>query len=195
MILEGIVTTLNDDQSVNISPMGPLVDDELESFELRPFKTSRTFINLKRHGFGVLHVIDDVLLLAQAAINQWIETPALCAAESIPAQRIVSANQAFEFAVQFIDDSVDRATVKCVVKRQHLGPRFFGFNRAKHMVLEAAILATRINFLPFQEIQSQFSQFNTVVGKTGGEREKRAMDLLNQFLDSHKSSMVGEQTL
>ena len=32
---------------------------------------------------------------------------------------------------------------------------FFGFNRAKHAVLEAAILATRVELLPADEILSE----------------------------------------
>ena len=69
-ILEGIVTTLNVDGSVNISPMGPIVDDALDRLWLRPFKTSTTYQNLKRTGRGVFHVTDDVELLAQAAVGQ-----------------------------------------------------------------------------------------------------------------------------
>ena len=48
MILEGIVTTLNEDDSVNISPMGPLVDETFSRFLLRPYQTSTTYKNLKR---------------------------------------------------------------------------------------------------------------------------------------------------
>ncbi|MFO0968092.1 MAG: DUF447 family protein [Gemmataceae bacterium] len=36
---------------------------------LRPYPTSQTYRNLKEHGEGVLHVTDDVLLLAQAAVG------------------------------------------------------------------------------------------------------------------------------
>jgi len=57
MILEGIVTTLNEDGSPNISPMGPEVDVPLTQFVLKPFKTSRTYHNLKRLGEGVLNGI------------------------------------------------------------------------------------------------------------------------------------------
>ena len=38
-------------------------------FVLRPFHTSTTYHNLKARGEGVLHVTDDVLLLAQTAIG------------------------------------------------------------------------------------------------------------------------------
>ena len=71
MILEGIVTTLNDDATLNIAPMGPRVDAgvALARFELRPYRSSTTYYNLKKRGEGVFHVTDDVLLLAQTAIG------------------------------------------------------------------------------------------------------------------------------
>ena len=62
-LLEGIVTTLNDDGTPHIAPMGPIVDGEFNVLLLRPFRTSTTYQNLKRTGQGVLHVTDDVELL------------------------------------------------------------------------------------------------------------------------------------
>ena len=60
MILEGLMTTVNADGTVNVSPMGPRVDAGLTTFTLRPFQTSTTYCNLKRTGMGVFHVTDDV---------------------------------------------------------------------------------------------------------------------------------------
>src|SRR4051794_8279835 len=74
MILEGIVTTLSPDGRVNVAPMGPHVDPGLERFVLRPFRTAQTYRNLKAHGEGVLHVTDDVLLLARGALGP-VEPP------------------------------------------------------------------------------------------------------------------------
>jgi len=83
MILEGIVTSRNQQGELNIAPMGPVVDPEMTRFVLRPFQTSRTFSNLKETRCGVLHVVDDVLLLAKAAIGRLNEIPATFPAEQI----------------------------------------------------------------------------------------------------------------
>ena len=71
MILEGIVTTVSLEGVLNIAPMGPRIDPGagLQRFELRPYRTSTTYRNLKDRGEGVFHVTDDVRLLAQAAIG------------------------------------------------------------------------------------------------------------------------------
>ena len=75
MILEGIVTTRNNRGEMNIAPMGPIVEESMETLLLRPYKTSQTYQNLIRHPCGVFHVIDDLLLLARAAIGKLESIP------------------------------------------------------------------------------------------------------------------------
>jgi hypothetical protein len=55
---------------------------------------------------------------------------------------------------------------------------FVGFNRARHAVLEAAILATRTHLLPAEQIRSEFEKLQIIVDKTAGPREREAMALL-----------------
>ena len=183
MILEGVVTTRNEDSSINVSPMGPKLKPGFKEFELRPFQTSTTYKNLKRTGQGVLHVVDDALLIAQSAINKWIEKPVLIESETVDCLRIENACQCFEFNVTHLDDSDERTSINCDVIVSHEGPRFFGFNRAKHAVLEAAILATRVKFIPMDKIKSRFAELEIIVNKTAGEREHKAFDLLSTYLN------------
>ena len=55
---------------------------------------------------------------------------------------------------------------------------FVGFNRAKHAVVEAAILATRTAFIPREEIETEFRKLAVTVEKTGGPQEQEAMAFL-----------------
>ena len=70
----------------------------------------------------------------------------------------------------------------CEVVKTHRMRDFFGFNRAKHAVIEAAILATRIDFLPADEILEQFQWLQVIVEKTAGPVEARAFEYLDQFV-------------
>jgi hypothetical protein len=182
MILEALVTTINEDGSTNLSPMGPTVNDGLSTFELRPFNTSRTFANLKRTRMGVLHVTDDVELFARSAIGRLIEMPALIDAEKVAGKIIADTCRYHEFEVEFIDETGPRMSLNCRTVASNRIREFWGFNRAKHAVLEAAILATRLDFLPASEIASQFVRLQTIVEKTGGVQEKNAFSLLSEFV-------------
>jgi len=61
---------------------------------------------------------------------------------------------------------------------------FMGFNRAKHAVLEAAILATRTHLLPADQIRDEYARLQIIVEKTAGPREREAMALLTDYVRS-----------
>ena len=189
MILEGIVTTLNAQGTPNISPMGPNVDDQLNRFSLQPYRSSLTYQNLKQNGQGVLHVTDDVELLARAAVKQLDPLPTLQPTTAIDGVILSDACRWYAFRVTELDDSQERTRIECeVVDRGRLRD-FFGFNRAKHAVVEAAILATRTQFLPAAEIRAEFDRLAVIVKKTAGDQERRAFDFLREFIDVEISAM------
>ncbi len=182
MILEGIVTTIDPNQQVHIAPMGPIVDNQMQRLILRPFRTALTYRNLKNHPEGVFHVTDDVLLLARAALGRVEQQPALRPASNIRGFILSDACRYYEFRVRSIDDSDDRPRMEAEVVHSGEQRGFFGFNRAKHAVVEAAILATRTAFLPREEIDCEFRKLAVIVQKTGGDQEKKAFDFLREHL-------------
>jgi hypothetical protein len=183
VILEGIVTTLNADGGVNISPMGPIVDEAMQRLVFRPYKTSRTYANLKRTGQGVLHVTDDVELLAHAAVGDVEPPPRMIPATAVEGRVLADACRWYAFRVTSLDDSADRTHIEAEVVDQGRIRDFFGFNRAKHAVVEAAILATRTAFLPGEEIRAEFRRLAVIVEKTGGPREQEAFEFLRQYVE------------
>jgi len=182
MILEGIVTTINEDRTPNISPMGPLVDERMTQFVLRPYKTSKTYANLKRTGEGVLHITDDVELMARAAVKQLDPLPKLAQAKKVDGVVIADACRWYEFKVATSDDQADRTTIACDIVAQGRVRDFFGFNRAKHAVVEAAILASRLRLLPAEEVCGEFRRLAVLVDKTAGEQERRAFRFLDEYV-------------
>lgn len=188
MVLEGIVTTRNPDGTTNVAPMGPIVDAAITRFTLRPFQTSTTYANLKRGGVGVLHVTDDVLLLARAAIGRIEITPPMFPATVIEGDVLADACRWYEFRVVSLDDSAERTTIEAEVVHVGRLRDFFGFNRAKHAVLEAAILATRLHLLPLDDVRSQLAALKVPVEKTAGPQERAAFALLEQYVAEFASA-------
>lgn len=182
MILEGIVTTVSPQGQINIAPMGPRVDAVMERFLLRPFPTSQTCRNLKAHGEGVLHVTDDVLLLAKAALGPVEPPPPLFAAAKVRGFVLQDACRYYEFRVYSLDEREERVRIEVEVVHAGQLREFFGFNRAKHAVVEAAILATRTQFLPPEDIETEYRKLGVIVDKTGGPQEQQAFAFLREHL-------------
>lgn len=181
-ILEGMVTTVSPSGEVNIAPMGPDVDAVMERFLLKPFRTAQTYQNLKVHGEGVLHITDDVLLLARAALGRLDPRPELVPATKVRGFVLKDACRYHEFRVLSIDDSAERVRIEAEVVHTGRLRDFFGFNRGKHAVVEAAILATRTDFLPLEDIQAEYRKLRILVDKTGGDQEQQAFAFLSDYL-------------
>ncbi len=179
MILEGLVTTLNPDQTVHVRPMGPVFssphDDE---FLLRPYEPSGTLDNLRRAGQGVLHVTDDVLLIARAALRQLSVPPATSPAIRVPGRVLDDCCHWLEFEVVEYRPGSPRHELKCRIIHRGRHRDFWGFNRARHAVLEATILATRLGLLPDDNIRTAMQALWSPVEKTAGKQECEAWNLV-----------------
>ena len=188
MILEGLVTTTNPDGSPHLAPMGPRVSGpDFARFTLRPFPTSGTYRNLLAHPEGVLHVTDDALLIARAALGA-AGMPPVRPAVKVNGYVLADCCRHYEFVVKAVDASGERVSIEAEVV--HIGRHrdFWGFNRAKHAVVEAAILATRLHLLPRDEVAAEFQKLRVIVGKTGGAAEHAAMDFLDSRLAAFSPS-------
>lgn len=195
MILEGIVTTISTAGVVNIAPMGPHVEVDGVSGEwtrvvLRPFRTAQTFANLTDHGEGVLHVTDDVLLLARSALGALDPLPPMRPAERVRGWILAEACRFYEFRVVSSENG-ERARFEVEIVHSGRLRDFFGFNRAKHAVVEAAILATRTAFLPREEIEADYRKLAVLVEKTGGEQERAAFEFLRRHLQQFSRDSKG----
>jgi hypothetical protein len=189
MILEGVVTTTSAAGVVNVAPMGPLLtafdpDGTLRRFTLRPFRTAQTYANLRDHPEGVLHVTDDVLLLARAAIGPLDPAPKMRPARHVRGWVLADACRHHEFRVLAGDDTEERTRLDAEVVHTGRGRDFFGFNRGKHAVLEAAILATRLHLLGAEEVRAELGRLAVLVDKTGGTQEHEAFAVLQRYVQA-----------
>jgi hypothetical protein len=189
MILEGLVTTTDADGAMHLAPMGPRVDPDWAGFLLRPFPSSQTFRNLKARGQGVLHVTDDVLMLAKAAVGRAGSPPAR-AAERVGGFVLTGACRFYEFQVRSIDESQERVQICVDIVHRGTLREFFGLNRAKHAVVEAAILATRLHLIPIEDVRAEYHKLRVLVEKTGGPAEHEAL----AFLTEHVERTAGGST-
>ncbi len=189
MIVEGVMTTRSPSGEVNIAPMGPMVDGDMRQLVLRPFTSSTTYRNLKATGQGVFHITDDVLLIARGAIGAKFGDEAVTRpADVVDGVVLADACRYHEFRVVELDDSTERTHIVAEVVHTGRLRDFVGFNRARHAVLEAAILATRLHLTGAEPVVAEFERLQVMIDKTGGEREQQAMAELRGFVLAYEGS-------
>jgi hypothetical protein len=155
---------------------------QIRRMQLRPYQGTATLANLARSRQGVFHVTDDVELIARAALDRLHETPELIPAEGVEGWILADACRWYAFRVTSIDVSGPRAGVQTDIVAVGRLRDFLGLNRAKHAVVEAAILATRVAWIAPQEIRDAMARLAVLVEKTGGPSERRAMAFLIDYV-------------
>lgn len=185
LIIETILSSCDKDGKINFAPVGVHIPDdtpqlsEADEFELFLYSGSRTYSNLTEIPEGVINFTDDILSFVEAAVcsphfpeaqSQFIRPPRMAAAKTV-----------WEFVITSFDQSTEPARIvgKVLLRKEIAG--FFGFCRAGNVILEAAILATRLPWVQESKITGAWPQWREIVAKTGGKREKKAFQKLNQF--------------
>jgi hypothetical protein len=180
VIIESIVTSLGADGTINFAPMG--VEWDETTIVLKPFLETTTFRNLSATRTAVVNLTDDAMLFAQGAIGKpqfpWL--PAVVVHGAV----LEAATSWRELEVVAIDDTPPRSRIETRVVHRGTLRDFLGFNRARHAVLEAAILATRTHLLPAEQIREEYGRLQVIVDKTAGPREQEAMAMLTEYVRS-----------
>jgi uncharacterized protein len=180
VIIESIVTSMDPEGTVNFAPMG--VEWDEETIVLKPFLETTTFRNVSATRAAVVNLTDDIMLFAEAAIS----SPRYPAFPATVVRGVVleAACSWREVEVASVDDTPPRSRIETRVAHRGFRREFLGFNRARHAVLEAAILATRTHLLPAEQIRTELEKLQVIVDKTAGPRERQAMALLAEYVRS-----------
>jgi hypothetical protein len=177
MILETIVSTVNAQGRVNFAPMGITLDGE--RILLRPFRTAVTWTNLQEVGEGVVNFTDNVLLFARCAVEPCL--PPHRDARTVRGKVLDDACHWKEFVVESKDLGEERGRFWGRVVGEGRARDFLGFNRARHAVIEATILATRIHLLGRDRVREEMSRLRPLVDKTAGPAEREAFEFLSDY--------------
>lgn len=174
MILETIVTTSDASGRINAAPMGITLQGD--RILLRPFQEAQTWKNLQKAGQGVVNFTDNVLLFARCAVGQVV--PPHRPAGRVRGVVLEDACWWREFVIEERDLNEPRGRFWGRVVGEGRQRDFLGFNRGKHAVIEASILATRLFLLGRDRVMEEIARLRPLVDKTGGPQEHEAFDLL-----------------
>ena len=182
MIQETIVTTINNENMVHIAPMGIQILDH--NFLIMPFRPSTTLENLLQCQSAVINYVDDVRIFAGCLTGRrdWPTRPTT----RITGQYLAHALAHVEVILENIEENDTRPKLNCKALHTVNHAPFTGFNRAQFAVLEAAILVSRLNLLPWEKVQSELAYLRIGLDKTAGDKELEAWGWLMQAIEEHQ---------
>lgn len=185
-IRESIITTLHDNGSAHIAPMG--VHETDRGLMLAPFKPSATLNNLLRDGVATINYPDDVRIFAGCLTGRrdWSTQPT----EVIAGIRLTDCLAHTEVKVHTHEDDELRPKFFCDMIHEQMHKPFHGYNRAQFAVIELAILASRLHMLPAEKIDAEIEYLLIGMDKTAGEREKEAWEWLMEKVTEFKNNQT-----
>jgi hypothetical protein len=181
MIRETIVTTISAAGAVHIAPLGIIADGD--GWIIAPFRPSTTLENLQAVPFAVVNYTDDVRVFAGCLTGR-LDWPTV-AADQVPVPRLAGALAHAELAVGQVTDDPQRPRFHCSVVHAASHAPFRGFNRAQAAVIEAAILASRLDFLPRDKVEREIAHLESAVQKTAGPAEQEAWQWIIDRISAH----------
>jgi hypothetical protein len=182
MIRESIITTLAPSGEVHIAPMGVIWQGEVAT--LAPFRPSQTLDNLIASPVAVINHTDDVRVFAGCLTGRR-DFP-VRPADRICGAVLVGALSHQEISVESVEEDAQRPRFRCRVVHEVAHAPFRGFNRAQAAVIEAAILVSRLELLPFEKIEREMAYLAIAVGKTAGPIEQEAWSWLAARVDEFR---------
>jgi uncharacterized protein len=200
MIIETVVTTLDEAGQPNFAAMGVVWGEE--TITIRPFTNTRTYRNLTRSGEAVVNVTDNVLIFSKSALSR-ATFPAFPAAR---VRGVVLEDSCHWREVRLRPHigakpgsapepgSADgRAEILTDVVGRGLRRPFSGLCRAKHAVVEASIIASRLRFFPAADVLRDLDRLSVLVQKTGGAQEHAAMEFISAYVTRWMASPARAQ--
>ncbi|MEM4360250.1 MAG: DUF447 family protein [Candidatus Bilamarchaeaceae archaeon] len=183
MLIEGIVITINEDNTSHFSVMG-IKFDGLYNIVLRPYATSKTYINLLRNGRGLVQVTDDAKVMAGLVIDKYKEDM-----ESVYGDHKHKERQLLNIA-----STCSEFVVTSVAHNESIRPFFYaeclswqhnkcisGIRRSSGVLIESSIMLSRDSIIR-ESMVKQVMVWYEVAVKAGDTNDRRIIkDIYNYF--------------
>lgn len=186
MIIETIVSSMDKEGKVNLAPIGVhLPNNDLKiamgkEVSLFLYAGSQTYKNLQTLPEGVINFSNDVNIFVETALFS-LPFPTL-PSHLVRPPRLAEAQSIGEFSVIQTDFSREPARIQGKILHYEQFAGFNGFCRAQWAVLEAAIMATRLQWISLNHIKEAWPWWKKLVEKTGGIKERDAFNRIYDYI-------------
>mgnify|MGYP001468651183 CR=1 FL=1 len=172
MIFETIICTTNNKGKVNFAPFG--IRRNKNYIFISPYIPSTTLENLEETKNASVNYTDDASFFVNCIIGRKKFRKKQCS--KIKGYFLEQALAHDEVIVESIKSDKIRPVFKCKIIYKEDHKRFEGFNRARGSLIEACILASRVQILEKKKIITELNNLTSSIEKTAGIKEKKKME-------------------
>ncbi len=187
MIYETIITSIDAQKNVHITPFG--IREEDGCVIISPYKPSTTLNNILETNVAVMNLTDDVRVFS-GALTKKMQFE-LVIAEKIDGFRLKNTLAHKELKLKKVLEDPQRPQLFMEVVHEAQHQPFKGFNRAQAAVIELAVLTSRLHMLPKEKIMHEKKYLQIAMDKTAGEHEWQAWNWLNEKIENFYASQTG----
>ncbi|MEO6117562.1 MAG: DUF447 domain-containing protein [Methylotenera sp.] len=188
MILETIITSVDEQRNVHVTPFGIRMENDL--VVISPYKPSATLNNILATQCAVMNLTDDVRVFAGALTKR--QTWEVLPTDHIIGFRLADTLAHKELKLVKVEDHALRPKLFLEVVHEEQHQAFQGFNRAQAAVIELAVLVSRLHMLSKEKVISEMQYLQIAVDKTAGERELEAWGWLIEKIDNFYAEQSGD---
>lgn len=181
LIHECVVTTLTTEGRPHVAPLGLV--EEGGYWIAAPFRPSTTLLNLSHNPKLTASFTDDARIFASLVTGK--RSFPLTDVQDWPTPRLAAALAHAALEVERVEEDAVRPRFYCRVRHTESHQPFLGMNRARAAVLEAAILATRLDRLSREKIENDIAYLKIAIDKTAGDAEREAWEMVMQKIAAH----------
>jgi len=182
MIIETVITTVNSNGKINFSAVGVEFFKSRVIFNL--YKKSNTVLNLEIKDYGIINIVDKAEYLTKAALSS--EKMDISKLKENDLYYLSDCCSYYQFKVLAIKDCGEKYRVEVKILTKKENRKYIGFNRANNLLLEAAVIASRIGITKDKSDLINFLNDNRrVIIKTGNKKTKKLLDFLEKKLENN----------
>ena len=182
MIIETVITTVNSNGKINFSAVGVEFFKSRVIFNL--YKKSNTVLNLEIKDYGIINIVDKAEYLIKAALSS--EKMSISELKGNDLYYLSDCCSYYQFKVLEIKDCGEKYRVEVKILNKKEKRKYIGFNRANNLLLEAAVIASRVGITKDENDLINFLNDNKrVIIKTGSKKTKKLLDFLEKKLENN----------
>jgi len=179
MIIETIVSTIDNDEKVNFSPFG--IKKNKNKIYISPYIPSKTLLNLESTKCAVVNYTDNTSFFVDCIIGNKKFKKKKC--KKFPGFFLEDCFGYEQVKVKKIIKDKLRPTFVCEIDKSFQIKSYEGHNRAKASIIEACILASRVHLLDKKKILNELSYLSISVNKTAGSLEEKSWKKILKYIN------------